>query len=137
MNICKNFQQISSKIFAIFHLCYILRDVHQIVQSCFMVYADVAELADAHGSGPCSARIEGSTPSVGTIYSGRLGCMQQERYVRVWHNGCAPAFQAGYRGSTPLTRSISFWKNGCEDQRHKACGFDTGWDSRVAKGGRL
>ena len=26
--------------------------------------------------------------------------------LRVWHNGCAPAFQAGYRGSTPLTRSI-------------------------------
>ena len=55
-------------------------------------YADVAELADAHGSGPCAARLKGSTPFVGTI-------------MRVWHNGCAPAFQAGYRGSTPLTRS--------------------------------
>ena len=30
------------------------------------------------------------------------------RKLRVWHNGCAPAFQAGYRGSTPLTRSIKF-----------------------------
>ena len=40
--------------------------------------------------------------------------------LRVWHNGCAPAFQAGYRGSTPLTRSIKLW-----------------WDSRAAKGGRL
>ena len=58
--------------------------------------ADVAELADAHGSGPCSARIVGSTPTVGTIKLKKL---------RVWHNGCAPAFQAGYRGSTPLTRS--------------------------------
>ena len=25
--------------------------------------------------------------------------------MRVWHNGCAPAFQAGYTGSTPVTRS--------------------------------
>ena len=31
-------------------------------------YADVAELADAHGSGPCAARLKGSTPFVGTIY---------------------------------------------------------------------
>ena len=30
--------------------------------------ADVAELADAHGSGPCAARLKGSTPFVGTIY---------------------------------------------------------------------
>ena len=29
--------------------------------------ADVAELADAHGSGPCAARLKGSTPFVGTI----------------------------------------------------------------------
>ena len=29
--------------------------------------ADVAELADAHGSGPCAARLVGSTPTVGTI----------------------------------------------------------------------
>ena len=32
-----------------------------------LIEADVAELADAHGSGPCSARIVGSTPTVGTI----------------------------------------------------------------------
>ena len=31
-----------------------------------LIDADVAELADAHGSGPCSARIVGSTPTVGT-----------------------------------------------------------------------
>ena len=37
--------------------------------------ADVAELADAHGSGPCAARLKGSTPFVGTIFqmvSGKL-----------------------------------------------------------------
>ena len=34
----------------------------------FEVFADVAELADAHGSGPCAARLKGSTPFVGTIY---------------------------------------------------------------------
>ena len=82
-------------------------------------YADVAELADAHGSGPCAARLVGSTPTVGTIYyNSGMGC--DEKKLRVWHNGCAPAFQAGYRGSTPLTRSIQLW-----------------WDSRAAKGGRL
>ena len=50
-----------------------------------LIDADVAELADAHGSGPCSARIVGSTPTVGTIVKNK----------RVWHIGCAPAFQAG------------------------------------------
>src|SRR5450830_1766052 len=30
--------------------------------------AHVAELVDAHGSGPCAARCGGSSPSVGTIY---------------------------------------------------------------------
>lgn len=29
--------------------------------------AHVAELVDAHGSGPCAARCGGSNPSVGTI----------------------------------------------------------------------
>ena len=33
-------------------------------------YADVAELADAHGSGPCAARLVGSTPTVGTKFAG-------------------------------------------------------------------
>ena len=28
----------------------------------------MAELADAHGSGPCAARLKGSTPFVGTIF---------------------------------------------------------------------
>ena len=36
----------------------------------FKVFADVAELADAHGSGPCAARLKGSTPFVGTIFAG-------------------------------------------------------------------
>ena len=43
-------------------------------------------------------RSGGSTPPDGT----KIFCKK----LRVWHNGCAPAFQAGYRGSTPLTRSI-------------------------------
>ena len=34
-----------------------------------------------------------------------LYLMQLSWYLRVWHNGCAPAFQAGYRSSTLLTRS--------------------------------
>ena len=36
------------------------------------------------------------------------GCQQTPGFydlLRVWHNGCAPAFQAGYTGSTPVTRS--------------------------------
>jgi hypothetical protein len=61
--------------------------------------ADVAELADALRSGRSSfigvwVRIPPSAP---IIYN-----------KRVWHNGCAPAFQAGYRSSTLLTRSIIF-----------------------------
>ena len=32
------------------------------------ISAHVAELVDAHGSGPCAARCGGSSPSVGTIY---------------------------------------------------------------------
>ena len=32
-----------------------------------MQIAHVAELVDAHGSGPCAARCGGSNPSVGTI----------------------------------------------------------------------
>ena len=53
-------------------------------------------MADALGSGPSSftgvrVQLPPSAPSFSPM--------------RVWHNGCAPAFQAGYRGSTPLTRS--------------------------------
>src|SRR5471032_2862328 len=32
------------------------------------ISAHVAELVDAHGSGPCAARCGGSSPSVGTTY---------------------------------------------------------------------
>ena len=59
--------------------------------------ADVAELADALGSGPSSPK--------------ECGFKSHRRYqfvlnvLRVWHNGCAPAFQAGHGGSTPPTRS--------------------------------
>ena len=38
----------------------------------WLINADVAELADAHGSGPCAARLVGSTPTVGTICFYRL-----------------------------------------------------------------
>ena len=74
--------------------------------------ADVAELADALGSGPSSPK--------------ECGFKSHRRYqfffkvLRVWHNGCAPAFQAGHGGSTPPTRSNTLW-----------------WNSRAAKGGRL
>ena len=35
--------------------------------------AHVAELVDAHGSGPCAARCGGSSPSVGTkVFSANL-----------------------------------------------------------------
>src|SRR5450830_357158 len=37
--------------------------------SFFRVIAHVAELVDAHGSGPCAARCGGSSPSVGTRFS--------------------------------------------------------------------
>ena len=56
--------------------------------------ADVAELADAHGSGPCAARLKGSTPFVGTIFT-KVVHEDFETIMRVWHIGCAPAFQAG------------------------------------------
>ena len=75
--------------------------------------ADVAELADALGSGPSSPK--------------ECGFKSHRRYqfvlnvLRVWHNGCAPAFQAGHGGSTPPTRS----------------NFGLWWNSRAAKGGRL
>ena len=39
----------------------------QMVSLAVQNFADVAELADAHGSGPCAARLKGSTPFVGTI----------------------------------------------------------------------
>ena len=48
---------------------YIIKTVNVInVPGSSKVPADVAELADAHGSGPCAARLVGSTPTVGTIY---------------------------------------------------------------------
>ena len=39
----------------------------------------------------CAARLVGSTPTVGTIYNRSVTIMK----LRVWHIGCAPAFQAG------------------------------------------
>ena len=69
--------------------------------------ADVAELADALGSGPSSFTGVGVQVPPSAPFFVR---------VRVWHNGCAPAFQAGYTGSTPVTRS----KSGGIAERSKA-----------------
>ena len=49
-----------------------------------------------------------------------------DKKLRVWHNGCAPAFQAGYRGSTPLTRSI---KNGGVPERPKGADCKSAGDT--------
>ena len=74
---------------------YIIKTVSVIQRSWqFKVPADVAELADAHGSGPCAARLKGSTPFVGTISKNGFGETLKGE-MRVWHIGCAPAFQAG------------------------------------------
>ena len=43
-----------------------------------LIDADVAELADAHGSGPCSARNVSSTLTVGTIK--KLGVINTRRF---------------------------------------------------------
>ena len=53
---------------------YIIKTVNVInVPGSSKVPADVAELADAHGSGPCAARLKGSTPFVGTIFQNGFG----------------------------------------------------------------
>ena len=58
----------------------------------------MAELADALGSGP-------SSPKECGFKSHRRYQFILPNVLRVWHNGCAPAFQAGHGGSTPPTRS--------------------------------
>ncbi len=95
--------------------------------------ADVVKLAYALGSGPSSfigvwVRLPPSAPFFLRFIQNRCekkfltdffdSCLKFRlikllfetcsfwMLSRVWHNGCAPAFQAGYRGSTPLTRSI-------------------------------
>ena len=74
-----------------------------------LIDADVAELADAHGSGPCSARIVGSTPTVGTI-------------LKISGYGISAVHQPSklVRGVRPPLPAPFLW-----------------WDSRAAKGGRL
>ena len=44
-------------------------------------------------------------PSVPFTIRGVINTRRFYDLLRVWHNGCAPAFQAGYTGSTPVTRS--------------------------------
>ena len=86
----------------------------------------MAELADALGSGPSLSnemwvQVPPSVPTLWQTRGARFfernrcsgGCMREikalsqliEKFMRVWHNGCAPAFQAGHGGSTPPTRS--------------------------------
>jgi hypothetical protein len=43
-------------------------DTRRFCEGGFSNSAHVAELVDAHGSGPCAVRCGGSSPSVGTIY---------------------------------------------------------------------
>ena len=62
----KKIAKFGSKRFAILLECAILTAMREKAHR----GADVAELADAHGSGPCSSRNVGSTPTVGTIFSG-------------------------------------------------------------------
>ena len=49
-----------------------------------------------------------------------FGRVRRSRHVRVWHNGCAPAFQAGYTGSTPVTRSKKTSRAGGVAERSNA-----------------
>ena len=71
-------------------------------------------MADALGSGPSSftgVRVQLPPSAPDFVSGGRserirpVNDCAMRKSVRVWHNGCAPAFQAGYTGSTPVTRS--------------------------------
>ena len=68
-------------------------------------------MADALGSGPSSftgvrVQLPPSAPCSCFREAGEeTSVTLVDNRMRVWHNGCAPAFQAGYTGSTPVTRS--------------------------------
>jgi hypothetical protein len=75
----------------------------------------VAELVDAHGSGPCAARCGGSSPSVGTIYwqYSAIGC-NRNIVIRSAHvaelvdaHGSGPC-AARCGGSSPSVGTNSF-----------------------------
>ena len=62
--------------------CALKRTVHSPNGvGCSSTNAHVAELVDAHGSGPCAARCGGSSPSVGTIYWKQIRRSMQDRRV--------------------------------------------------------
>ena len=69
-------------------------------------YADVAELADAHGSGPCAARLKGSTPFVGTMCGYGITAVHQPSKLVIGVRPPLPAplssvgFPSGQRGQT-------------------------------------
>ena len=66
----------------------------------------MAELADAHGSGPCAARLVGSTPTVGTKFAGMAYRLCTS--LPSWLEGFDPpyplhslvGFPSGQRGQT-------------------------------------
>ena len=97
---------------------YIIKTVNVInVPGSSKVPADVAELADAHGSGPCAARLKGSTPFVGTIFKWHRGNFERRR--------CGYGISAVHQPSK-LVRGV-----------RPPLPAPLRWDSRVAKGGRL
>ena len=100
------FSKISSKRFAICDLGYILSNMHQQVQSCFgkPTWRNW-QTRTVQVRVPRGMRVR-LPPSVPFIIQGVINTPRFQDLLRVWHNGCAPAFQAGYTGSTPVTRSI-------------------------------
>ena len=93
-------------------------------------------MADALGSGPSSftgVRVQLPPSAPDFVSGGRserirpVNDCAMRKSVRVWHNGCAPAFQAGYTGSTPVTRSnyggIPEWPKGA-DCKSASTAFD-------------
>ena len=99
------FSKISSKRFAICDLGYILSNMHQQVQSCFgkPTWRNW-QTRTVQVRVPRGMRVR-LPPSVPFIIQGVINTPRFQDLLRVWHNGCAPAFQAGYTGSTPVTRS--------------------------------
>src|SRR5450830_315259 len=68
------------------------------------ISAHVAELVDAHGSGPCAARCGGSSPSVGTtLPDTRFSCgWSASNTGSAAHlHGCAAFFVGGHDRRTP------------------------------------
>ena len=69
--------------------------------------AHVAELVDAHGSGPCAARCGGSSPSVGTNVFWQYGCLNAHVAELVDAHGSGPC-AARCGGSSPSVGTKSY-----------------------------